>query len=103
MFNSEDIQANKSIVTMSSVLCIFFPVLFFIPLVSCKDSEYAKFYANNLLLLFIVDMISAATAVIFIGFVIGVMALVLAIMNASNASKGLNTPLPIIGGIKLIK
>lgn len=102
-FDQSDVQQNKTIVLLTCILIIFVPVLFFLPLVACKDSEYAKFYANQCLLLFIGDIIAGITAFILIGGLIGIVVFIFAIMNAINANKGLKKPIPLVGGINIIK
>ncbi len=89
-----------------------FPVLFFIPLVmdELKNNPYSKFHANQQLNLFL-----AAIAVNIVGGVIPILGwfiilpigsiilIVFAIMGIINAAKGKQKPLPLIGGIKIIK
>ncbi len=85
-------------------------ILFFIPLIVDKDSEFGKFHANqglNLLLLGIA--VSVLGAIIpFIGWFIispigGLLVLVLAIMGIINALNGESKELPIIGKYRLLK
>lgn len=107
-FDQSDVEQNRSMVLLAAILQIFIGVLFFLPLVCCKDSAYGKFYANQGLLIF---LISIATYVILIipilGWIIspilGIANLVFAIMNAVNANQGLRKGIPIVGGIELIK
>lgn len=84
-------------------------LLFFLPLIACKDDEFAMYHANQGLLLlifgwggsFILGMIPILgwllllvfPLVTFVFFVIGVM----------NALKSEKKPLPIIGGITILK
>ena len=107
-FDQSDIEQNRSMVLLAAILQIFFGVLFFLPLVCCKDSPYGKFYANQGLLIF---LISIATYVVIIipvlGWIaapiIGIANLVFAILNAINANKGVRKGIPLLGGIELIK
>ena len=94
-FSQEDINQNKSIVLLTAILQIFIPILFFLPLVCCKDSEYGKFYANQGLLLLIATVICGIIPII--GWIAAIAVLVFAIMNAVNASKGLKQGIPLIG------
>lgn len=85
-------------------------ILFFIPLIVDKDSEYGKFHANqglNLLLLGIAVSVLGAL-IPFIGWFIispvgGLLVLVLAIMGIINALNGEEKELPIIGKYRLLK
>ena len=107
-FDQSDVEQNKSMVLLAAILQIFIGVLFFLPLVACKDSAYGKFYANQGLLIFLIRIISSAILAIPIlgwiaGPIIGIANLVFAIMNAVNASKGLRKGIPLVGGIEIIK
>ena len=102
-FSPEDINQNRNIVLVTSILCIFVPVLFFLPLVACKESEYGKFYANQLLLLFFMQIVGALTTAFIIGIPIMIVALVFAVMNALNANQGLRKGIPLLGNIEIIK
>ena len=102
-FDQSDVEQNKTVVLLTCILVIFVPILFFLPLVACKDSPYAKFYANQCLLILIGDIIAGATALIIIGGLIGIAVFVFAIMNAVNANNGLRKGIPLVGGIQIIK
>ena len=103
VFDQNDVQQNKTIVMLTCVLVIFCPILFFLPLVACKDSPYAKFYANQCLLIFIGDLVAGLTAIILIGGIIGIAVFIFAIINAVNANNGLRKGIPLVGGIEIIK
>lgn len=89
-----------------------FPILFFIPLVmdDLKTNSYSKFHANQQLVFLL-----AAIAINVVGGVIPVLGwfiilpigsillIVLAIIGIINAANDRMKPLPIIGGIKIIK
>lgn len=107
-FDQNDIEQNKSMVLLAAILQIFIGILFFLPLVCCKDSPYGKFYANQGLLIFLISIAASVVLIIpILGWiacpVIGIADLVFAIMNAVNASKGIRKGIPILGGIELIK
>ena len=116
-----DAQANKAMGVLA-----YIGILFLVPLFSAKDSPFARFHANQGLVLcifevgyFIVYMILSAilTALMFTstaGFTIfgllitllGLLALifpVFAIIGIVNAVGGKCKPLPVIGNIKLLK
>lgn len=108
-FSQEDIAQNKTIVLLTAILQIFIGIIFFLPLVCCQNSEYGKFYANQGLLLLIMSVATTILGFIpILGWIaapiVGIAALVFAIMNAVNASKGLRKGIPLIGDkIILIK
>ena len=87
-------------------------ILFLVPLFVAKDDAFARFHANQGLVLFIAN-IAAAIAGFILGFipVIGVIVawiirialFVLMILGIINALKGEMKPLPFIGGIEIIK
>ena len=102
-FDQSDVEQNKTIVLLTCVLMIFVPVIFFLPLVACNNSPYARFYANQCLLLFIADLIAGAATFVVIGFFLGIVLFVFTIINAVNANNGARKGIPIIGGIEIIK
>ena len=103
----EDAEKNKAMAIIGYIL----PILFFIPLITdAKDSQFAKFHANQQLVLLIsaivVNIVGGVIPVIgwFLILPIGsVVLLVIAIMGLINAAKGEMKPMPLIGGIKIIK
>jgi uncharacterized membrane protein len=102
-FTSEDIEQNK-------VIALLAYIIFFIPLLAAKDSQFARFHANQGLVLLLMGIaISIVAGIIpFIGwFIIGplgtLFVLALAILGIVNAVNGKAKPLPLIGGISLIK
>lgn len=107
-FDQNDVQQNKTMVLLSAILQIFIPILFFLPLVCCQNSPYGRFYANQGLLILLIDIAASAVLIIPIlgwiaGPIIGIANLVFAIMNAINANKGIRKGIPIVGGVELIK
>ncbi len=91
-----------------------------IPIVVAKDSPFAKYHANQGLVLFLVWIVLAVTVNIIdlvlmtilpagLGFIISILSLaylvilILAILGIINAAAGKCVPLPVIGGIKLLK
>ncbi|MGN0640842.1 MAG: hypothetical protein ACI4JT_07810 [Oscillospiraceae bacterium] len=94
-------------------------ILVLVPLLAGK-TQFAKFHANQGLVLFIADIvlgvcISITTLVLsplgvvgsilggIVSGVLGLCILIMAILGIVNAVNGEMKPLPIIGGIKLIK
>lgn len=104
--SSDDVEKNKAMAIIGYII----PILFFIPLVTeAKDSVYAKFHANQQLILLIASIgVSVVGSIIpilgwFIILPLGSIALfVLAIIGLINAAKGQMKELPIIGSFKII-
>ncbi len=102
-FTQEDIEKNK-------VMAILAYILFLIPLLAAGESPYARYHANQGLLLFIGALIINVVGgvVPFLGWLIvlplgNLALLILAIMGIVRAAQGQVKPLPIIGGITLLK
>ncbi len=100
---NKDIEDNKVIAALAYII-------FFLPLIVAKDSEFGKFHANQglilLLLGFAVSIVG--TIIPFIGWFIiapvgGLVVMVLGILGIVNALNGVEKELPIIGSIKLLK
>lgn len=107
VFDPQDIESNKGMAALSYV-----GILFIVPLLAAKESEYAKFHANQGLVFFIASIIvSIASGILsiipFIGGIFSFSAwiLVLAgfIMGLVNALQGQAKELPIIGQFEIIK
>ena len=102
IYDPEDIEKNK---TMAG-LCY---LLFFLPLIACPESGYAKFHANQALLLLIVAI--AGNVILGIIPVIGwilipifaIVILILGIMGLVNGFGGKAKRLPIIGKFNILK
>ncbi len=116
-YTPEDIQQNKAM----AILAYF---IFFLPLLAAKDSRYARYHANQGLIvllgyvaLYIIQAI--LTAILFAGMTyaslgaLGIVSLLftllylgllaLQILGIVNAAQGKAKPIPIIGGLKIIK
>jgi uncharacterized membrane protein len=104
---SSDVEKNKPLAIIGYII----PILFFIPLVTdAKNSPFAKFHANQQLVLLIaaiaVDVVGGVIPFLgwFIILPIGtILIIVLAILGLIHAAKGEMKPLPIIGGFNIIK
>ena len=100
-------EGNKLLAAIS-----YIGILFLVPLLAAKDDAFARYHANQGLVLFIAN-IAAAIAGFILGFipVIGIIVawiirialFVLMILGIINALKGEMKPLPFIGGIEIIK
>ncbi len=113
-FSPNDIASNKGMAVLS-----YIGLLVLIPIFAGKSSQYARFHANQGLVLFLAEIIwSAAYSILrsvlyafsFIWGVIGIAAgivsilfLVLIIIGIVNAATGTAKKLPLIGKIILIK
>lgn len=117
IFNTEDVQNNK----IFGILA-YIGILFLVPLLAAKDSQYAKFHANQGFVLFIAVLIlqvvgrtvaailNAVTFGVFgnlftalISLAIGICSIVFMVLGIMNACSGEPKKLPIIGGITLLK
>lgn len=83
-------------------------ILFLVPLFAAKDDAFARFHANQGLVLFIVNIALYIISIIpFVGPIIsgigGIATLIFMILGIINALKGEMKPLPLIGGIEIIK
>lgn len=106
-FDQADIDANKGM----SILA-YIGILFLVPLLACKESKFAKFHANQGLILFIIDIIAGAIIatigqIIIIGWIIdlalGLSILACIILGIINTSNGKAKELPFVGGIEILK
>jgi uncharacterized membrane protein len=112
---AEDAEKNKiyGILAYLGILCI-------VPILAAKDSPFAKYHANQGLVLFIVWIVLAVALNIIdlvlvtilpagMGFIVSILSLaylgilILVILGIINAAAGKCVPLPLIGGIKLLK
>ena len=110
-FDPQDIQNNKVM-----ALLAYLGFLFLIPLLAAPNSKFARFHANQGIVLFIFEAIAGVvTGIIciipFVGWIIGgilssavgIFGLVLMILGIVNAVNGQAKQLPLIGGITLLK
>lgn len=108
MGHPDDVEKNKA-------MAILAYLIFFLPLIVCPESKFAKYHANQGLIVLIVSaflgIVSSGSGLfsfifwpvsILLNMVIGLVGLalfVLIIMNMVSASKGEMKPLPLIGNI----
>ena len=113
-FEKNDIEQNKAMAVLS-----YFGILVLIPIFAAKESKFARFHANQGLLLSIAGFIygigysvisTIALAIsnwlFFIPLILGLVSivfLVFSIIGIVNAAKGNAKELPIIGKIRLLK
>ena len=105
--NTENNASNDKLMGILSYLGI----LFLIPLLLAKESEFARFHVNQGLLNFILAAViscatsisSAISGVFGIIGILEIVPIVFAVMGIVNAYKGEMKELPLIGSIRLIK
>ena len=113
-FDPTDIQNNKTMGILS-----YIGLLVLIPIFAAKDSKFARFHANQGLVLVIaqaiITTVLSITAVIlglipYIGWFLALIVRLLipvvyipSIIGIINAAKGQAKELPIIGGIRILK
>ncbi len=110
----EDAEKNK----LFGILA-YLGILFLVPLLAAKESPFAKYHANQGLSLFLSEIV-ISVALMIINTILGVLPgffsyinlilglvwlgpLLLIILGVINAAAGKCVPLPVIGGIKLLK
>jgi len=111
----EDVEKNKifGILAYLGILCL-------IPIIVAKESPFAKYHANQGLVLFIawiaiafaINILDYVLVMILpagLGFIVSILSLaylgilILVVLGIINAAAGKCVPLPLIGGIKLLK
>lgn len=102
-FTKEDINKNKGMAVLAYII-------FLIPLLAARESKFAKFHTNQGLLLFIagvalniISQIMPAMIYLILVPLANLAIFVLAILGIINAAKGEAKPLPLIGGIVILK
>ena len=115
VFNTEDVKQNKVFGILS-----YIGILVLVPIFAAKDSQYAKFHANQGPVFFIFGIalnIIARVISISVSFIplvsvmvnalvsgaVGLVCLVFMIIGIVNACSGEAKKLPIIGNITLLK
>lgn len=114
-FDPQDVQQNKLMAILA-----YFGILVIIPILAAKDSKFAKFHANQGLVLCICSIVLwVALSIIstlvykfafFLGMIISLLSFlvyigifVLAILGIVNAAKGEAKELPLIGKYQILK
>lgn len=103
-----DIKDNKLMAVLSYLI-------FFLPLIVCPQSRFARYHANQSLILFIIICgVSLVTRMfsfiplirlvfLLISSLVSALVLVYMIIGMINAGRGQMKPLPLIGGIKILR
>lgn len=101
-YPAEDIEKGKTMAGLSYLL-------FFLPLVACPESKYAKFHANQSLLLLITAIVGNVIlgVVPVVGWMLmpifGLVVLALGIIGLINGFGGKAKRLPLIGRFTILK
>jgi len=102
IFEQSDIESNKTIAGLAYLI-------FFLPLLVCPQSKYARFHANQALLLLIVSI--AGTIILsfipvlgwFLMPLFGLFIFVLFVMGLINGFNGRAKRLPVFGKFDILK
>lgn len=109
-FDQQDIAQNKVMAILA-----YIGILVLVPIFAAKESKFARFHANQGLVLAITEIIlsiviSILAFIPIIGLLIGIVGyiaelgcLVLAILGIVNAANGKAKELPIIGKFRVLK
>ena len=110
-FDEADVSSNKALGVLA-----YIGILVLIPIFAGKDSKFARFHANQGLVLFVCELIVSVVIsgilgnIPGIGFVfdivgalLSIFGFVLMIIGIVNAAGGKAKKLPVIGGISLLK
>jgi uncharacterized membrane protein len=107
--NESVVQPDPSDVQSNKGMAILAYIIFFIPLLAAKDSKFAMYHANQGLVLFLAAVASniVLSMIPIIGWILLPFAylaiVVFIIIGIMNAANGRNKPLPLIGGINILK
>lgn len=105
--SQEDINANKGMAVLS-----YIGILFLIPMLARKDSQFCRYHVNQGIVLFIVEIVgnilfSILGAILsfftIIGGLFSLACFVYWIIGIVNAATGKVKPLPLIGGLTIYK
>lgn len=101
-FDANDIENNK----VMSILA-YIGILVLIPIFAAKDSDFARFHANQGLLLLICGIVLGLIALIpivkYIAIIFDIVLLAMMIIGIINVCNGKAKDLPIIGAIRILK
>ena len=99
-FSGEDIARNKGMAVLA-----YIGILVLIPLFAAKESPYARYHANQGLVLLVCGFAFWILGKIlgFLGTLGGILCFILAIIGIVNAVQGKAKELPVIGKVRLLK
>jgi uncharacterized membrane protein len=108
--DSADIEQNKVFAVLA-----YLGILFLVPLLAAPNSRYARYHTNQGIVLFIATVVLTGAFYVLahipvLGRVLGlggtvtwIVAFVFMILGIINAAGGKRQPLPVLGGIQLLK
>ena len=108
--DAADVEQNKVFAVLA-----YLGILFLVPLLAAPKSRFARYHANQGIVLFIASLalsfgfyILAFIPVLgrmmgFVGYLVWLAAFALMILGIVNAANGKSQPLPVIGGVQLLK
>ena len=94
-YAAADVQNNKVMAVLS-----YIGILVLIPILAAKESPFARFHANQGLILFLCEIIFAVANMILSAIFAF---LVLLILGIVNAAQGMAKELPLIGKFRILK
>ena len=101
-------QANSSDAEKNKLMGVLAYIIFFIPMLAAKDSQFAMYHAKQGLMNFILSVLVSVVGGIvpFLGWFIilpvgSIIVLIFAIMGIVNAAGGKMKPLPLIGKLAI--
>ena len=109
-FDPADIQTNRVYAILA-----YIGILVLVPIFAAKDSKFARFHANNGLILLICEAISITTLSILgniplvgllfsiLNYLVSIFFTVISIIFLVFAAKGTAKELPLVGKIKILK
>lgn len=94
----EDVAKNRTVASLAYFV-------FFLPLLVCPTSPFARYHANQGLILLIVAVAGSLLGAFlpFIQWAIAPVVFAFAVLGFVNANNGKLQPLPIIGSLRLIR
>ena len=99
---NNDVDSNKLFAILA-----YFGILVLIPIFVAKDSKFARFHANQGLILIIGEIAASIIAAIphlgWIGSIVSLICFIFAIIGIINAAKGEFKELPYIGKYQILK
>lgn len=108
--SAQSILVDRQEAEQGKVISIigYIGILFLVPLLAGKDNRFAQYHANQALVLFLLGVAGGVLSIIpIIGWlaaiVISIFSFVCMIMGIVNAARLEAKPLPLIGGITLLK
>jgi uncharacterized membrane protein len=107
---AEDIEQNKVFAIVG-----YLGILFLVPLLAAPNSKFARYHANQGIVLFIASVVVTGAFYIlghipvigrvfgFVGYLVWLAVFVLMVLGIVNAANGKCQPLPVLGKYQLLK